>query len=454
MGGLCCCWVREEEIKLPPDKSDQITGKKREKDVLGVDSEAVFSSADQPQQYMTPAVPQKPQLDKEIRTVESTIPMETGKSSLNLQSESVTSQPTSSISPQFKPSPSTIPLNPPFSVPNPTFQGLRNIGNTCFANSVLSSLYFIPELYTYFTHLEAATGLERAMKRFYMGFQGAGDREDTGELVAGVLKCMPEYDNRRQHRAYSFLNDLLTGLMHRKDGIQRIFSISIEEVCICTVCQSMRKKEFVRETMGLALIAGELQGEIEHFDETHFSLTQETGLDQGFMQLKDYKSALLRYFASHKPLNRPKSASFSLENSLKYALSTEINAGDSVMLCRSECDSDQTHLKQVFIRSIGPVLACYFERFNSNEPRAPVSIPLTLDMRKYVGNSGEYELIAVVNHSGNTKGGHYNSLVRVGNDQKGSKDWFSFNDSVVKMQKRVNFSRSTEGVIAFYRRIS
>ena len=431
------------------DESDRITGRKRDKDVLGLYSETAFPSAGPLQQFplnrntAVLSTPQAPQLYRETPTIASTTTVKTGKTRTKFQQSSpLTLQSTSTISPQLK---SNIPAIPPCPVPKPTFRGLNNIGNTCFANSVLTCLYFIPELYRHFTCLEGATGLESALQRFYLYFQS---REDTGELVGGVLTYMQDYNDRRQHSAYSFLNDLLAGLLQQKGGINHIFAISLEEVYICTVCKGMRSKEFKQETMSLALIAGELQGQIEHFNATHFYLTPETGLSESSMQLKDYKSALLRYFSTHKPVNSSESASFSLENSLKYALSTEINEGNSSIRCRNECDRDQTHLKQTFIRSVGPVFACYYERFNSPASRAPVSIPLVLNMRKYAGNSGEYELIAMVNHWGSRQTGHYTSLV------KGAKGWFSFNDSIVQMQKKPNLSKSTEGVIAFYHRTS
>jgi ubiquitin C-terminal hydrolase len=443
MGGCLGC-DDDVEVKLPPDQSDRIAGGKRGTDMLGQYPEGP------PQQFpinwntAVPPAPQKPQLYRETRAAAANT-MKLDKTRGKRKQSPIILQSTSTISPPLE---SNIPVIPPirsFQDPNPTFRGLNNIGNTCFANSILTCLYFIPELHRHFTCLKGATGLESALKQFYLYFQG---RENTGELVAGVLRYMQEYDDRRQHSAFSFLNDLLVAIMQRKGGIDQVFTISIEEVCICTACQSMRSTEFKQETMSLALIAGELQGKIELFNATHFYHAQITGLSKDSMRFEGYKSAILRYFPTHKSPNFSKSTSFSLENSLKYALSTEICEGDSSIRCRSECDGDQTHLKQTFIRSLGPVFACYYERFNSPASRAPVSIPTVLNMREYAGNSGEYELIAMVNHSGNMETGHYTSLV------KGSKGWFSFNDSIVKMQKKPNLSRSTEGIIAFYHRTS
>lgn len=438
--GVCLCCDDDVEVNL----SDRIAGGKRGSDILG-------HPEGPPQQFpinwnaAVPPAPQEPQLYRETRASAATT-MKLGETHGKRKQSPIILQSTSTISPPLEYNIPATPLIQPFPVPNLTSRGLNNIGNTCFANSVLTCLYFIPELHSYFTCLEGATGLESALKKFYLHFQS---REDTGELVAGVLRYMQEYDDRRQHSAFSFLNDLLAAIMQRKGGIDQVFTMSIEEVYICTACQSLRSKEFKHETMSLALIAGELQGKIEYFNATHFYHAEITGLSKDSMRLEGYKSAILRYFPTHKSPNFSKSTSFSLENSLKYALSTEICEGDSSIRCRNECDSDQTHLKQTFIRSLGPVFACYYARFNNSPAsRDPVSIPTVLNMREYAGNSGEYELIAMVNHSGIMETGHYTSLV------KGSKGWFSFNDSLVKMQKKPNLSRSTEGIIAFYHRTS
>lgn len=186
--------------------------------------------------------------------------------------------------------------------------------------------------------------------------------------------------------------------------------------------------------------------DIEHFNETTYYDASSAFLGQDADNFETYKSALLDQFARRKHVYFLNSSCslYSLSDSLKYKLATNICEGGVANRCRHWREISQTHLKQTFIRSLGPVFVCYIERFNMLNSRLPINIPEELDMSDYVRDGGRYQLMAMVNCKSTETGHCYTSLVRR------AENWMAFDGANAKNKEQPEFIRSTEGLIAFY----
>jgi ubiquitin carboxyl-terminal hydrolase 8 len=98
------------------------------------------------------------------------------------------------------------------------------------------------------------------------------------------------------------------------------------------------------------------------------------------------------------------------------------SAGERIEVIKSEC-----------FCILPEILIFDFQRFilgvNIRKNQALIEFDFELDMSEYVQGQGEchkYELFSVCNHSGNVMGGHYTAFIK--NNDK----WFHFNDTQVK----------------------
>ncbi|KAL6490697.1 hypothetical protein MHYP_G00010420 [Metynnis hypsauchen] len=101
---------------------------------------------------------------------------------------------------------------------------------------------------------------------------------------------------------------------------------------------------------------------------------------------------------------------------------------DNWLYC-DQCDQKTETETWNEIEEFPTVLTLHLKRFDFDymqmkhvKNHCPMDIPLTLQLKDY-----EYDLYAVVNHSGDRSGGHYNAVIKPFEDNQ----WYCFDDSFV-----------------------
>jgi len=151
----------------------------------------------------------------------------------------------------------------------------------------------------------------------------------------------------------------------------------------------------------------------------------------------------------------PDNKSPSLYECFDYYVAGEMLQGENAWLNETSGEKQEVQ-KKINYWSFPVILTIDLKRFSPvnpmNKNQVLVTFPLeNLDLTKYVvGYKKEqyiYDLFGIVNHSGNTFGGHYTSYVKTADDK-----WFHFNDTNVSEIKNNDELISSRAYCLFYRK--
>ena len=86
--------------------------------------------------------------------------------------------------------------------------GLQNTGLTCYFNSALNSLYFVPQFHHFFSAEEQPSDpqLIVLLKRFVRNY---GKKDLPRDLLTSIRHAVPSYRHERMGSAYEFILSLL-----------------------------------------------------------------------------------------------------------------------------------------------------------------------------------------------------------------------------------------------------
>jgi len=258
--------------------------------------------------------------------------------------------------------------------------GLANVGLSCFLNSVLNCLYFLPPLYHSFSTFNQAklTGLTVLICRFVQIYGRWGIPE---KLLVDIRECFPEFQDTAMKSVYGFLLSVLQLLREESFqlptpvaglSISDIFNLSVEATRTCSVCQACVSSPMQLQFLSLTL--------------------------------------------------SPSHGDLSLLSCLQGFLAEERDTEANTHLCR-RCECEQIHILRRRITHLGAALVIYLQRYNSADPEAQVTVPASLDLSKCLPGAGEYSLSSAIRHSGSLEWGHYTCCAKAGNG------WMHFNDS-------------------------
>uniref|UniRef100_A0A671SBT9 ubiquitinyl hydrolase 1 n=1 Tax=Sinocyclocheilus anshuiensis TaxID=1608454 RepID=A0A671SBT9_9TELE len=301
-------------------------------------------------------------------------------------------------------------LNPVFGSQGPLLTGLRNLGNTCYMNSILQCLCNTVAMADYFNRNIYQHDINR-VTLFSHIFRNDTPRTRKHDKDGHSL-VLCQADKRRGYK---------------EEDIDHLDDVSAAEL-------AWSKHRLLNESIIVALFQGQFKSTVQCMSCQHKSRTFET-----FMYLT---------------LEMTSSSKCSLQDCLKLFSKEERLTDSNRFYCR-HCKTHRDAIKKMQIWKVPPILLVHLKRFKYDgrwreKLQTLVDFPLdNLDLSQYVigpkPNLKKYNLYAVSNHYGGLDGGHYTAYCKNPLKQR----WFKFDDHEVS-DISASSVRSAAAYIFFY----
>ncbi|KAK4485834.1 hypothetical protein RD792_006144 [Penstemon davidsonii] len=341
-------------------------------------------------------------------------------------------------------------------------RGLNNLGNTCFMNSVLQALLHAPPLRNYF--LSDKHNHERCCRKsssdklclpcdidviFSAVFSGDRSPYSPAKFLYSWWQHSENLASYEQQDAHEFFISVLDGI-HEKLG-KASHAIKDKEDCQCIAHR---------------VFSGLLRSDLTCTSCGFTSSTYDPCLDIS-LDLNISASSSSSDFTSKPNETIPVST---LAGSLDLFTRPEKLGSDQKIYCEN-CREKQNALKQMSIKKLPLVLCLHIKRFEHSTIRKMsrkidrhLQFPFSLDMNPYLSSSivkkrfgnrifsfegdeldvsTEFEVFAVVTHSGMLESGHYVTYLRLTNQ------WYRCDDAwITEVDEEV--VRASQCYLMFY----
>ncbi|KAI0502502.1 hypothetical protein KFK09_017455 [Dendrobium nobile] len=351
-------------------------------------------------------------------------------------------------------------------------RGLNNLGNTCFMNSVLQALLHTPPLRNYFLgdHHKREVCRQRRRRRGALAVAGGGEGPCLACVVEGVFLDVFSGD-RKPYSPARFLyswwkhSSNLSGY-EQQDAHE--FFISILDKIHDKELSGFNSKGIVDcHCIAHSVFSGILRSDITctvcGFTSTTYDPCVDIPVDLETVYHTD-KSA--------SPADKTRLST--LTGSLDLFTRPEKLGSDQKLYCQN-CRVKQESVKQMSIRRLPLVLCFHVKRFAHSVIRRTskkldqyMQFPFSLDMTPYLSSSiirnrfgnrifafegdesdlsgeisSEFEVFAVVTHSGGLDSGHYVTYLRLRNQ------WYKCDDAWIT-EVREEVVRALQGYMIYY----
>ncbi|KAF7206804.1 ubiquitin carboxyl-terminal hydrolase 2 [Nothobranchius furzeri] len=329
--------------------------------------------------------------------------------------------------------------------------GLKNLGNTCFMNSILQCLSNTCELRDYclrnFYRLDlssscrTSSGLMEEFAKLTQTLWTSLSKEaiSPSDFKNQIQRFAPKFVGSSQQDAQEFLRFLLDGLHNEVNRVSIRPKVSVEDFDPPSDDEKSRRMwnmYLERENSKVVdLFVGQLKS----------SLT---------CTVCGFRSTVFDPFWDLSiPIAQKSSGEVTLKDCLKLFTREDVLDGDERPTC-DRCKTRRKCIKRFSIQKFPQILVLHLKRFSDTNVQMGklstfVKFPLKdLDMREFSAATSErpvYNLYAVSNHTGNTLGGHYTAYCR--NSALGV--WYSYNDSRVSLMSSSQVC-SSNAYLLFY----
>ncbi|KAL6112830.1 usp8 [Pungitius sinensis] len=324
-------------------------------------------------------------------------------------------------------------LNPSFGGLGASLTGLRNMGNTCYMNSILQCLCNTPGMAEYFNNNYY---LEDINRHNILGHKGEV-AEEFGVIMkalwAGLYKCISPRDFKitigkindqfagcDQQDSQELLLFLMDGLhedLNKADNRKRYKEEENDHLDDQTAADlAWSKHKLLNESIIVALFQGQFKSTVQCLTCHRKSRTFET-----FMYLS---------------LPLASTSKCSLQDCLRLFSKEEKLTDNNKVFCR-HCKAHRDSTKKLEIWKVPPIVLVHLKRFSyegrwKQKLQTSVDFSLeTLDLGQYVIGPKQtlkkYSLYGVSNHYGGLDGGHYTAFCKNALKQR----WYKFDDHEV-----------------------
>ncbi|XP_058270152.1 ubiquitin carboxyl-terminal hydrolase 2a isoform X3 [Hemibagrus wyckioides] len=331
--------------------------------------------------------------------------------------------------------------------------GLKNLGNTCFMNSILQCLSNTRSLRDYCLHNSHRRDLNNnnrtntaLMEEFAkliqtMWTSSTSDAVSPSEFKTQIQRYAPRFVGYNQQDAQEFLRFLLDGLHNEVNRVTvrpRANTEDFDHLPDDEKGKKMWSKYLEREDSKIVdLFVGQLKSSL-------------TCTECGYCS-----TVFDPFWDLSLPISKKGYGEVSLMDCMRLFTKEDVLDGDEKPTCY-RCKARRKCTKKFTIQKFPKILVLHLKRFSEARVRSSklstfVNFPMKdLDLREFASDrssSAVYNLYAVSNHSGTTMGGHYTAYCC--NPDSG--EWYTFNDSRVTPMSSSQV-RSSDAYVLFYER--
>nr|AAF14190.1 deubiquitinating enzyme Ubp69 [Rattus norvegicus] len=329
--------------------------------------------------------------------------------------------------------------------------GLRNLGNTCFMNSILQCLSNTRELRDYclqrlymrdLGHTSSAhTALMEEFAKLIQTIwtSSPNDVVSPSEFKTQIQRYAPRFVGYNQQDAQEFLRFLLDGLhneVNRVAARPKPSPESLDHLPDEEKGRQMWRKYLEREDSRIGdLFVGQLKSSL-------------TCTDCGYCS-----TVFDPFWDLSLPIAKRGYPEVTLMDCMRLFTKEDVLDGDEKPTC-CRCRARKRCIKKFSVQRFPKILVLHLKRFSESRIRTSklttfVNFPLRdLDLREFASentNHAVYNLYAVSNHSGTTMGGHYTAYCR----SPVTGEWHTFNDSSVTPMSSSQV-RTSDAYLFFY----
>ncbi|XP_006207788.1 ubiquitin carboxyl-terminal hydrolase 2 isoform X2 [Vicugna pacos] len=329
--------------------------------------------------------------------------------------------------------------------------GLRNLGNTCFMNSILQCLSNTRELRDYclqrlyvreLSHSSSAhTALMEEFAKLIQTIwtSSPNDVVSPSEFKTQIQRYAPRFVGYNQQDAQEFLRFLLDGLhneVNRVTARPKSNPENLDHLPDDEKGRQMWRKYLEREDSRIGdLFVGQLKSSL-------------TCTDCGYCS-----TVFDPFWDLSLPIAKRGYPEVTLMDCMRLFTKEDVLDGDEKPTC-CRCRARKRCIKKFSIQRFPKILVLHLKRFSESRIRTSklttfVNFPLRdLDLREFASentNHVVYNLYAVSNHSGTTLGGHYTACCR----SPVTGEWHTFNDSSVSPMSPSQV-RTSDAYLLFY----
>ncbi|XP_025021760.1 ubiquitin carboxyl-terminal hydrolase 8 isoform X3 [Python bivittatus] len=342
-------------------------------------------------------------------------------------------------------------LNPVFGGMGPALTGLRNLGNTCYMNSVLQCLCNAPHLADYFNRNYYQEDINRSnflghkgevaeefgiiMKALWTGQYRYISPKDFKITIGKINEQFAGYSQQDSQELLLFLMDGLHEDLNKADNRKRYKEENNDHLDDLKAADlAWHKHKQLNESIIVALFQGQFKSTVQCLTCHRKSRTFEA-----FMYLS---------------LPLASTSKCTLQECLRLFSKEEKLTDNNRFYC-SHCKTRRDSLKKIEIWKLPPVLLVHLKRFSydgrwKQKLQTSVDFPLeNLDLSQYVIGPKSilkrYNLFSVSNHYGGLDGGHYTAYCKNAAKQR----WYKFDDHEVS-DISASSVKSSAAYILFY----